>query len=168
MAEGSTGTTSARGTSSFKEKTNLWFIAILRIFVGYFFLMSGINKIRDGALADPEKLIGLLEEWSASVPAWYADFLQQAVIPNGQIFNYLVVSGEVLVGACLILGLFSRFAGFFGMVMTFNFFFATYHMGPASQGINSAFFFICLVILLSGAGRSIGVDRKLRKKIPWL
>ena len=51
------------------------------------------------------------------VQGGYAWFIQHVALPNAGLFSYLVVYGELLVGAALILGLFTSLAAFFGGVM---------------------------------------------------
>ncbi|HEY4483677.1 MAG TPA: DoxX family membrane protein, partial [Candidatus Paceibacterota bacterium] len=55
------------------------------------------------------------------VAMWYADFLQNIVLPNVVLWSGLVAWGEFLVGLALILGLFTGIAAFFGLFMNFNF-----------------------------------------------
>ena len=55
---------------------------------------------------------------------WYADFLENVVVPNAALFSYLVIIGETLVGIALVLGVFTGIAAFFGVFMNASYMFA--------------------------------------------
>lgn len=105
----------------------LW--ALLRLYVGYEWLMAGWGKITNPAgvwvgekagTAVSGFLTGALAKTDGAHPdvqGWYAWFLQHVALPNAAAFSYLVAYGEVLVGVALILGLFTGIAAFFGGVM---------------------------------------------------
>jgi thiosulfate dehydrogenase [quinone] large subunit len=76
------------------------------------FAKGALQKAPGGRLANPAH---------PDVQPWYAWFLQHIVIPNAGFFAYLVTFGEVLVGICLILGLFTGIAAFFGVFMNANY-----------------------------------------------
>jgi thiosulfate dehydrogenase (quinone) large subunit len=105
----------------------LW--TLLRLYVGYEWLMAGWGKVTHPAgvwvgdkagAAVSGFLTGALAKTDGAHPdvqGWYAWFLQHVALPNAAAFSYLVAYGEVLVGAALILGLFTGLAAFFGGVM---------------------------------------------------
>jgi thiosulfate dehydrogenase [quinone] large subunit len=81
------------------------------------------------------------------------------VVPHHELFGYLVMTGEILVGACLLLGLFTRFAAFVGLFLVIN-----YYLGPGMARGGAAVaqqqtFTVCLIVfLLSSPGRALGFD----------
>ena len=87
------------------------------------------------------------------------------VIPNREVFGYLVMYGEILVGLCLVLGLLTRFSSFVGLFMMIN-----YYLGPgmaregATLGQQQTFIVALVVILLTNPGRTLGLDAFLFKK----
>ena len=90
------------------EKTSMIYLAFLRIYIGYYFLAAGINKLSGGFLSKPI-LAGILKGWAEKNPhGWYKDFLIETAIPNADLFSYLVVTGEIAVGGLLIAGLMTR------------------------------------------------------------
>ncbi|WP_230289528.1 MULTISPECIES: DoxX family protein [unclassified Deinococcus] len=105
----------------------LWIL--LRIYVGYEWLMAGWGKVTDPAgvwvgekagSAVAGFLTGALAKTGGEHPdvqGWYAWFLQYVALPNAAVFSYVVAYGEVLVGIALILGLLTGIAAFFGGVM---------------------------------------------------
>lgn len=105
----------------------LWLL--LRVYVGYEWLTAGWGKlVNPGGVWVGEKagvavtgfLKGALAKTDGEHPdvqGGYAWFIQQVALPNAGLFSYLVVCGELLVGAGLILGLFTGLAAFFGGFM---------------------------------------------------
>jgi uncharacterized membrane protein YphA (DoxX/SURF4 family) len=142
-----------------KERTYLAYIAVLRIYVGYYLLSQGLRKIqRDFPKGDwIGRQIGDIA--TLDLYPWYKVFLLDYVVPHREFFGYLVMTGEVAVGACLLVGLLTRFAACVGLFMLVN-----YYLGPgtAKGGVMLAqqqMFIIALAIfVLSNPGRSLGLD----------
>ena len=87
---------------SWPEGSRLGLIGLLLIqaFLGYEWLMSGLVKIVRGGF--PGGLAEELTEKSEGVGGWYGGFLDDVVIPNAQVFGYLIELGEIAVGIALI------------------------------------------------------------------
>lgn len=142
-----------------KERTYLWYLSILRIYVGYYLFFQGIGKFqRKFAKGDwIGRQIG--DVATLDLYPWYKTFLQRYVVPHSELFGYLVMIGEIAVGVCLLLGLFTRVSAFIGLVMLVN-----YYLGPgmARGGYMLAyqqFYIIALALfVLAGPGRSLGLD----------
>ena len=112
----------------------LWMI--MRLYLGYEWLIAGWGKLTDpagawvGATAGTAIsgfLKGALAKTAGAHPdvsGWYGTFLQQVALPNAVVFSYLVTFGEILVGVALILGLLTGFAAFFGGFMNASYLFA--------------------------------------------
>jgi uncharacterized membrane protein YphA (DoxX/SURF4 family) len=142
-----------------KERTYLWYIALLRIYIGYYMLSQGIRKFqRDFPKGDwIGRQIGDLA--TLDLYPWYKRFLTAYVVPHSELFGYLVTIGEITVGACLLVGLLTRFSALVGLFMLIN-----YYLGPgmAHDGLMLAYqqiFIIALMIfVLSNPGRALGLD----------
>ena len=127
-----------------------WLWLILRLYIGYTWLTSGISKFGADAWTGENAgaavkgfvsgSLALAEE--GSVSGWYAWFLENVVMPNANIFAYFVVYGEILVGIGLILGLLTGIAAFFGALMNFSFLLA----GTISS--NPIMFIIAIFIIM--------------------
>lgn len=147
------------------EKTSLWHVVILRVWVGYYLLQQGIRKfLGDFPHRDwTGRQIGDLEK--IDLFPWYESFLRNVVFPNRELFGYLVTYGEILIGLCLIVGLFTRLCAAVGAFQVGN-----YILGPgmarggSSLGQGETFFIAMIVLFLSNAGLSLGVDGLLFKK----
>lgn len=143
-----------------------WFWLIVRVYVGFEWLMAGWGKftgtgwIGDGAgNAISGFMKGALAKTAGAHPdvqGWYAAFLENVVIPNASFWSHLVVYGEILVGVALIIGAFTGIAAFFGLFMNLNFMFA----GTVST--NPILFTISIFLILAWKTAGyVGLDRYL-------
>jgi thiosulfate dehydrogenase [quinone] large subunit len=150
-----------RGTLS---RSAMIAITVLRVFVGWHFLYEGIAKL--------------------TAPSWSAaGYLKQARGPFAGLFKWLASEpnllanadlitmwGLTLVGAFLILGLFTRLASLGGIAFILLFYlcnppFVGYFYSIPTEGsyliVNKNLVELCalIVILVTGTGRFAGLDR---------
>ncbi len=148
-----------------KGRTYLWYIVMLRVYVGYYLLKQGILKYHRGFPQSDwiKRQIGDLN--SIDIYPWYKSFLINVVVPHRELFGYLVMTGEILIGLCLILGLFTRFSSIVGVFQLLNYYLAIgMAKGGASLAQQETFLVILIVLALSGAGRTLGLDSLLFQK----
>ncbi len=163
-----------------------WSVGFLaaRLYVGWEFLHAGWLKATSGwytqhagVLEVKGTLLGAIAQSHASatdpfpaVAHWYAYLAQHVFIPHAHLISYLVVTGELAVGICLILGLFLRLAAFFGIMLNALFMFA----GALGAGLNPEMIILGFVILTgpSAAVYALSADRfalpALRRMIPGI
>jgi len=142
-----------------KERTYLWYLAALRIYVGYYLLTQGYRKFqRDFPTSNwIERQLGDIA--SLDLYPWYKTFLQNIVVPHNEIFGYLVMVGEIAVGACLLLGLLTRLNACVGLFMLINF-----YLGPGMARGGSmlaqqqTFILLLAIFVLANPGRTLGLD----------
>ena len=148
---------------SFKYAGHLWPIAILRVYIGCFFLRAGIDKIHNGFLDSPA-LTEILNKWIQAGAAHpnYVSFLKNFVLPHWQVFSHLVVFGEVFVGLSFIVGFMVRPAALVAIFLNLNFMMAA---GLEAQVINGILVCVNLTLLLISAGRCIGFDYYFYKRV---
>ena len=108
---------------------------LIRLFVGYQWLTAGWEKINEAAWVGdkvPAGIHGFLSgavtkadgSAHAAVFTWYGDFIKNVALPNEHLLSYMVAYGEVLVGLALVIGLFSKWAAFWGLTMNLAFYLA--------------------------------------------
>jgi thiosulfate dehydrogenase (quinone) large subunit len=148
----------------FNDARMSWLWLVLRLYVGYEWLMAGWGKLNSpvwfgdkAGVALTGFLQGALAKMAGDHPdvqSWYGGFLQTMVLPNVALWSRFVVIGEILVGVALILGIFTGLAAFFGGFMNVNYLMA----GTVST--NPLLFVIAtwLVLAWKTAGW-IGLDR---------
>lgn len=148
-----------------KEQTYLWYIVILRLYVGYYLLKQGILKYHRGFPQTDwiNRQLGDLNK--VEIYAWYKSFLINVVVPHRELFGYLVMSGEILIGICLVLGLLTRLSSIVGVFQLLNYYFGIgMAKGGASLAQQLTFIAVLVVLALSNAGRTLGLDGLLFKR----
>ena len=143
-----------------------WIWLVARIYVGYQWIEAGLSKFNgDGwvGINAGKSLGGFIQGALAKtagahpdVQGWYASFLQNVILPHASFWSHIITFGEILVGAALILGIFTGIAAFFGLFMNFNFLLA------GTISINPILFIIELVLVLAWKTAGyLGVDHYL-------
>jgi thiosulfate dehydrogenase (quinone) large subunit len=142
----------------------IWLFA--RLWLGYEWIQGGIEKVfgegsavwvgpkagvavtgfLKGAIAKSYLAEGFdpVKTPHPAVQNWYADLVQNVFLPNATLFSYMVAFGELLIGIALIVGLFTRFAAFWGAFLNLAFLFA------GTSSTNPQMLVVGLVILLVG------------------
>lgn len=152
-------------------KSGMWVMTVLRLYIGFEWLMDGFEKLTKGFDAKGFVMGAIKNPVMAPTgqPAygWYGSFLKSFVLPHISFFNFCVSWGELLVGLGLFFGTLTTAAAFFGMLMNFAYVLA------GTVSVNPTFIIIEFLILAAGynAGK-IGLDRWvvpfLREKMPFL
>lgn len=95
---------------------------------------------------------------------WYVNFLEWVRDTAHPVLGPAVAVGEVVLGAALILGLFTGIAAFLGSILNFSFVFA------GTAGVNPAMILVAGAIILAWRNAGwFGLDRFLLPKLgtPW-
>ena len=149
---------------------------LLRLYLGYDFLMAGIGKwqtgfdskavggfLKGGLALTHDALLaskGAAAASHASVTDTWGWLISHVFLPNAGIFAFVVKSGEVLIGLGLILGCFTTLAAIFGMTMNFAFLLT----GTVSTNPQMVLGFL-IIIALGAASYEIGLDRFFMKNL---
>ena len=130
-----------------------WLWLIIRLYIGYEWLVAGWDKIISpswvGAKAGTalggflNNSISLTTGAHPVVQAWYAVFLKAVILPTVGFWSYVVAFGETLVGLALIVGVFTGIAAFFGFFMNMNYLLA------GSVSTNPILLFLTIFIILA-------------------
>ena len=134
-------------------KVNLALL-LLRVPIGVFFALAGLSKVAGG--------VGeFVSKASGTIP----DYLPQTL---GKGYLYAVPWAEIIVGACLVFGVFTRFTGLIASLMLISFTIAA--TGWRAQGggpfhTNFILLSVALVIMLLGPGNfSVDASWPQRRK----
>jgi thiosulfate dehydrogenase [quinone] large subunit len=130
-----------------------WIWLIVRLYVGYQWIVAGYDKIINPAWVGAKAgtaLTGFLNNAISlttgdhpAVQVWYASFLKSAILPYARTWSYFVAFGELLVGLGLILGVFTGIAAFFGFFMNMN------YMLAGSVSTNPILLFLSIFLILA-------------------
>ena len=134
----------------------------LRIFIGMGWLRASAEKIPDPGWYDGTALTAFLEEGLAGghiVFPFYRTLIADVFLPNAGALGVIVMIGELLAGAAILVGLFTNAALLGGIFMNLNFILA----GAPDP---SAFYFLIQVALfVGGIGAIAGVDTLLGRRV---
>lgn len=153
---GANTTTNTKGDSAGKN----W-LAILRIFIGAYFIHTSLDKFTASYLGEFSRQVS---RWAQDTPyEWYKGFLSHYIAPHSKFFAYLTACGEFYIGITLLIGFLSGLAVILGVLLHANYFLGS---SFSDQFWDYGLMMICLlVILFTGAGRIFGFDKYLSKKI---
>jgi len=152
-----------------------WLWLAVRLYVGYDFIVAGFHKFSTPAWMDGSGA-GILGFWKGALGTtasgspvitvdWYRGFLQFLMDTNSAgWFSYVIVFGEMAVGAGLILGAFVGLAAAGGLLMNMAFLLA----GTVSTNPILVVLGMLLILAWKNAGY-IGLDYFLLPllKTPW-
>jgi uncharacterized membrane protein YphA (DoxX/SURF4 family) len=149
-------------------------LAIARILTGTIWLIHAVPKFLNGnAFLPPNGRFGTyLQQGISTTAGPYHDFMVAVVAPNAALFAELVRLGELLVAISLLLGLFSRLGGFFGILLPLNYMAARGVVGTVSGwgSIDASLALLSAISVILPTGRVAGLDglrgRKARRSAP--
>lgn len=137
----------------FADTRMAWLWLLVRIYVGWEWLIAGWGKLHNPAWVGPQAgtavrgfLAGALQKASGAHPdvsGWYGSFIQNFVLNHTAVFSYLVAYGEFLVGLALIIGIFTGIAAFFSSFMNMNYLLA------GTVSINPILLFLGLLLIMA-------------------
>jgi len=149
-----------------------WFgggaLAIIRIAMGVLWLTNLSWKLPPSFDCDPGEGDGLCY-WMGQMAehsqlGLHAEFVEEVALPNYEVFGYFVVASEALIGVLLLLGLFTRFAGLLGLLMSLNLYIGLARAPEEWIWSYAMMALLHLVILALAAGRYFGVDAILHER----
>lgn len=145
-------------------KTAVFWIALLRIMLGVLFITTWYSNLQKGFFT-PE---GLEEFFYNTFPQsenplqWYAAFIESVILPSRYVFGPFQMVTELLMGAALFFGVFTRLFSLGAAFFILNTFLASY--GQDWPWSYITIIAILGVIFFTKAGRSIGIDAYLVKR----
>jgi len=158
-------------------------VAFLRIVVGVIFVWAGVGKMFNEGAPGAWTAKGFLKFATNGSLGWpfVTGTPDPAKVYNPThdfwvslagndmamtIVNNLVVSGEVLIGIALVLGIVTRFAGVMGALMMAFFFFAGWSFSNGIVEEHATYAVVLLALAGMGAGNYFGLDKVLGGRVP--
>ena len=144
-----------------------YLLTILRIYLGVILLYTVYGKLSaDTPFSDELRDYLALVMTRARLAPFYSHFLHSIVVPNEKLFSYLIMTGELIAGLCLLTGAFTRVAAFIALFLFLNYMLSKGRWFWSPDSEDAAVFFIALVVGLGRAGRLFGLDYFLAKRRP--
>ncbi len=145
-----------------------WPVAILRIVFGLMYLDMALQKapwVVSGGQRYGWLYGWLQQEIAHPTFGWYAAFLKNVVVPNFGLFGMLTFVTEIALGLGLLLGLLTRLAGLGGALWQLNIALGAYSVPGEWYWIWALLILPQCVFAACGAGRMLGLDSVIRKKL---
>jgi thiosulfate dehydrogenase [quinone] large subunit len=143
-------------------------ISFLRVFLGYYYLNQALIQFKGDFLLRPRLAAQVSEALpSLQVPVWYRMFLENIVIPQWQIFAFLILGIQFAIAVSYLFGYVVRPVALMGMALCFYLLIIS---GPQYEDLYKTFIAIHFMMAWVGAGRCLGFDYyffKRRRGIWW-
>jgi thiosulfate dehydrogenase [quinone] large subunit len=148
---------------SFKYMGHMWPVALLRIYVGYFYLQAGIKQIREGYLSDPimqsslQKYItdhGTHERFLSAFQTW--------TMAHWQVTAEVVIIAQLVVGISFIIGFMVRPTSLIAIVLSLDFMVA---VNSEAVSLNRILIVLNAALFCVAAGRCYGFDYYFFKRL---
>ena len=159
------------GTSQDTASPRSWPILLPRLAVGWAFVDNAVNDmvwVSGGTNGFLSAAANALKREPQFLDGGYQPFLQNAVLPRPDTFAGLFLSGELVFGLMLMLGLFSAIGAIGAMWLSANIILEKSFMSHGAY-IDKTYFVAELFCLVAAAGFVYGLDASLARRSPgWL
>lgn len=144
--------------------------SLLRIWLGYLWLATGITKVQSDAwtgMQSGTEVTRFLQEAIArstasgsAVPEWYVNAAQSYGLPHAQFLSYLLTYCEIFLGIALLLGIFTTATAALGCLLNLAYLLSNV------VGDNPLMYAVAVMVVVSGSAAGYyGIDRYI---LPWL
>jgi uncharacterized membrane protein YphA (DoxX/SURF4 family) len=150
------------------ERIPLGYLFPLRILCGLILLMEGWGKLQGGWLHGTT-LLNTLGGWlDAAKPYHFFIPIVESARAHPKIFGALITTGELVIGASMLLGLLTRVTAFLGAAMLFSIAFGSGQgLAPPGNAVLMGALFV--LFIFAPPGRVLGLDAALRARLPgWM
>ncbi len=144
------------------HKISEYVLLVLRVYLGIGWFTSGLGKVMGGGFDASGFLQNAVQNPVTGpdgnpVYPWYTFLVENVFLSMTPAINVMIPWAELFVGLALIVGGFTAYAAFFGLLMNFSFLFA------GTVSVNPLYILIGIIIIAAGykAG-SFGLDRFLK------
>ncbi len=158
-------------------RTPIFWLAILRVYLGVIWLLEGVKKVQEGWLDPANNFVAVMPKASdvplnstnavtaatevaqyypepilSKPPAAYQWFTERFIEPNAYLFQVMVVITEIAIGLALIAGIFTVLSALASIFLCGNFILS------AMAGTEILWHIVAAVTMFGGAGRTFGLD----------
>ena len=153
-----------KGDSGATEVEKRRWIAVLRIYLGLYFLISSLDKFRSSYF--DTVFIGRVRSAAASTTfEWYKSFLLNFIAPQHKFFAFLTAACEFMVGLALIVGFIAGLFSIIAILLKACHLLGSMSQTPLILNVNILFIICFCVLIFHCSGRTWGMDKHLSKKI---
>jgi thiosulfate dehydrogenase (quinone) large subunit len=147
---------------SVKYVGHLFPIALLRVYLGYFYVNQAVARYGSDFLSQP-RLAEDASHWLPRSPApeWFKTLAHDWLVPNWQAAAYAITAGEALIGISFILGYLVRPFSLLGILLSLLLLWTN---DPDALHFYQGTIAVHIVLAWLGAGRCLGMDYYFYKK----
>ena len=158
----------AHGAGWLTATAPLWPVALARIVYGLLWWQQSKWKVPSddfGRKSGGGLWYWVHQEIQYPTVTAYRDFLVNVMIPNWTFFGWMTLITETFIGVTLILGLFTRLGALVALGMAANITIGILSVPHEWGWTYTMLIMLAAIFLLTGAGRSIGVDAFLAPRL---
>ncbi len=158
----------AAGSGWFSIMAPLWPLGLARIVYGVLWWQQSKWKVPSddfGRKSGGGLWYWVQQEIQYPTVGAYKDFLVNVMIPHWTFFGYMTLATETFIGVTLILGLFTRLGALVALGMAANVTIGILSVPHEWGWTYTMMIVLALLFLLTGAGRSVGIDALLGPRL---
>lgn len=141
-------------------------LAALRALMGVIFL-SVLSYNLDKGYYSPDGWAAFVQKYADTTDlSAYGSFLNDVMIPNAAIAARAQFALELVVGICLVIGLFTPVVGLLAAFFQLNLLVSTSGISTEWPGTYIIMAALLLAVAVGQAGRTLGVDARLARRNP--
>jgi thiosulfate dehydrogenase [quinone] large subunit len=147
---------------SLKYVGHLLPISFLRVFLGYYYLNIALNNYQGDYLIRPRIAQQITDAIpTLQIPEWYRMFLENVVVPQWQVFAFLLLGLQFAIAVSYLVGYVVRPVAVLAMLLSFQ---MLIFGGSGTADLHKTFIAIHFVMAWVGAGRCLGFDYYFYKR----
>lgn len=139
--------------------------AFFRIAIGLFFLAQGMNKLE--WYSSSEFLRTSLDRYAQNPPAFTSFYQKHVAYPGIEAWSRMIPTGEMLIGAALILGVLTQPTLIIAMLLVINFHLTNGYLF-STQFFSNPYALVVLsslaILYFSKSGSTFAIDASTRKR----
>lgn len=141
---------------SVKYTGHLLPIAVLRLWIGFYYFMEALHKFNGDFLSKPRLAAQIADALPLlQIPDWYLRIVENVLIPQWQVASFLIVGLEFAIGISFLLGFVTRPVAMLAVLLCLN----RYFLSVADiQQMQVTLIAVNVVLFWVGAGRCLGLD----------
>lgn len=141
-------------------------VALLRVFLGYYYLQQALAKFHSDFLSRPRLAASMAENLPIlQIPSWYKNVIEDVLIPNWQTVAFTLTGVEFAIAISYLIGYVVRPMGLLASLVTLHLLLTA----PPAQADFLRLMLAChLTMSWLGAGRCLGVDYYFYKRVRGL
>ena len=143
-----------------------WALVPLRAFIGVTFLYAGMQKLANPNFFKKSSPISIQNQLLAASHTSPIHIVLTHLIGIAKPIGLVIAFGEIAIGLGTLLGLWTRIAAFFGLILSLSLFLTvSFHASPYFTGADIVFFFGWMPFIIAGGGTRLSLDAWIQNRV---